>query len=342
MEIGSEFWFEKDYIIDPAEQFFLSGRTALDAIIRDAKQAFDIKRALLPSYCCDSMIIPFLRNKIQVRFYDVSLHCNILSVNIPKAQESEMLLIMDYFGAKNKDVTIESDFSEWIVVEDKTHSFFSDFNYNIKPDYEFVSFRKWFAVLGIAMALKRNGKLPISNICNYQFNVLRKEAFELKKRFINGEEVSKTIFLDRFKEAEALLDEDYVGYFPDYHDFYQLERNIKNKSEMINQRRLNATTLITGLSKIKELEVIVDFDLEKECPLFVPVTELTENRDNLKRYLIDNGVFCPVHWSDLSIKSQSFSKKESIFHSELSLICDQRYSTYDMEKILELINAFYS
>ena len=62
MEIGSEFWkYNKKYISEN-EELFLSGRTALDAIIKDILSEYRIESALLPSYCCHTMIEPFIRN----------------------------------------------------------------------------------------------------------------------------------------------------------------------------------------------------------------------------------------------------------------------------------------
>ena len=64
-EIGSEFWKENKKYLNENERLFLSGRTALDAIIKDSKKEHIIKSALLPSYCCHTMIEPFLRNDIK-------------------------------------------------------------------------------------------------------------------------------------------------------------------------------------------------------------------------------------------------------------------------------------
>ena len=154
MEIGSEFWIDKDYIVDPMEQFYMSGRSALNAIILDVKKKYEVKQVLMPSYCCDSMIVPLIKNQIRVRFYDVYLdNDHKISVEIPKAEKNEVLFLMHYFGAKVRKHHIQGELSDWVtVIEDKTHSFFSDFDSDIDSEYEFVSFRKWFAVSGIAMA----------------------------------------------------------------------------------------------------------------------------------------------------------------------------------------------
>ena len=72
-EIGSEFWFDseiKDIITESQETLVLSGRTAIDVIIKDILKTRKIRNVYLPAYCCDSMIDPFIRNGIAVNLYD--------------------------------------------------------------------------------------------------------------------------------------------------------------------------------------------------------------------------------------------------------------------------------
>ena len=68
-EIGSEFWTVPGKYGDIA--YLLAGRTALEYIIREILARTNICSVLLPSYCCHTMIEPFVRHNIHVRFYDV-------------------------------------------------------------------------------------------------------------------------------------------------------------------------------------------------------------------------------------------------------------------------------
>lgn len=344
MEIGSEFWTEKDYIIDPLEQFYMSGRTALNAIILDIKRKYDIEQVLLPSYCCDSMIVPFVENQLRVRFYDVVLdEDHKISVKIPKVENKEILFLMHYFGAQIGRIYVQGEYQDWaVVIEDKTHSYFSSFDSGFTPDYSFVSFRKWFAVSGIAMAKNEDISLAEANLTNEKYLALRNEAFLAKSRYIGGAISDKTVFLSKFQEAEAILDEDYACYAPDRKDYYRLTQRLQHKANMIQARQANAAVLIRELENIKQLSVIVDFDLDNDCPLFVPVVELTGQRDGLRRYLIDNDVYCPVHWP-LSQYHQGISPDvRGIYENELSLICDQRYTPDEMMGIIDLVKEYYS
>ena len=100
--------------------------------------------------------------------------------------------------------------------------------------------------------------------------------------------------------------------------------------------------MIKEIKNIKQLSVIVDFNLATDCPLFIPVIELTGQRDQLRRYLIDNNVYCPVHWPVSPYHKEISIQTKEIYENELSLICDQRYSPDDMMIIIKLIRDFYS
>lgn len=351
MEIGSEFWTDKEHIVDSdnrivdtGEQFYLSGRSALNAIILDMKQRFHIRKALLPSYCCDSVIVPFFRNGIRVRFYEINLDNNQkLSASIPKAEEDEALFLMHFFGAKLRNFFVDGKIGDWaVIIKDETHSCFSQLHFDIEPHYSFISFRKWFAVTGIAPAKCREGRLPVPDSTNSDFIKLRNEAFAEKRRYIYNGSGQKEIFLEKFGKAEELLDEDCSCCLPDPKDYDRLQKAMSGKEKLIAARRENAAVLIKGLKEIEQLSVIVDFDLAKDCPMFVPVIEKTGRRSELRKHLIEHEIYCPVHWRVSEFHKDLPERSEIIYDNELSLVCDQRYTTDDMVRIIDCIKHYYS
>ena len=102
---------------------------------------------------------------------------------------------------------------------------------------------------------------------------------------------------------------------------------------MIIQRRRNIEVLLEGL---KELECIrlPQIDISTDVPLFLPVFMDTKMRDSLRQYLIDRGIYCPVHWPEV------MGASVGIRANELSLICDQRYSEGDMQAIVDTIHEW--
>lgn len=106
MEVGSEFSWpgeieekERNIILQAEhasdKKYLFSGRTAIDFVLSDIAQ---VSRALLPSYCCQSMIDPFLQRGIQVDFYQVYFEKENLQYRFPKNMDYDVLLWVDYFG----------------------------------------------------------------------------------------------------------------------------------------------------------------------------------------------------------------------------------------------------
>ena len=341
-EIGSEFWKSKKEHIRKDETVYLSGRTALDVIIKDAIKSYHITSALLPSYCCHTMIEPFMINGINVRFYDVYIEDNILMADIPLPEKREMLYIMKYFG--DTDLHYEGEgrnLSGWATtVEDLTHSCFAE-GYSTHADYWFTSDRKWFGVAGIAVAGKRNGKLSEpTRGQNRVYCELRNQAFLLKQQFMTGKLLEKQEYLDMFGKAEQLLGKDYRDFGAGYEDVYDLFYFLEGADALRRKRRDNAKILTEKLTGLDFIHVFVDFEDDEKCPLFVPIVVDHGMRDSLRKYLISKDIYCPVHWP-LSEQHKGITKRAAkIYEKELSLVCDQRYDTDDMERILYEIREF--
>ena len=344
-EIGSEFWSVPTKQIET--RFFISGRTALDYIVRDIRRTTEMNAVLLPSWCCHTMIEPFVRNGMSIRFYDVRIDSNgNLSVEIPKPIDNEIFYYMTYFGFSNlAGLDYQYIRRNWKrVIADETHSWLSKKCYdNIVdvPDYIYVSYRKWMGVYGIATAEKRVGSFAecvVGKVAD-EYNDIRREASKMKEAYISGVSTEKTHFLDLYNRAEQMLEEDYVDYLPSIESVQQLinadQQYIKNK------RRRNAEVLIQLLSKIPEISLIFDSIHENEVPLFVPIVVEQGTRDSLRQFLIENSVFCPVHWTFSHFHEGISDQAKRIYNQELSIMCDQRYGIEDMERIVELILCFF-
>ena len=75
------------------------------------------------------------------------------------------------------------------------------------------------------------------------------------------------------------------------------------------------------------------FDMNDiDCPLFVPIIIKNGKRDYYRKKLIENKIYCPIHWPQPNEKCES-----NLYELELSLICDQRYTENDMKKIISIL-----
>lgn len=346
-EIGGEFWGIQHKTDE--RLFFLSGRTALEFIIRDIKKNKDIESVILPSWCCSTMIEPFARQNLQVRFYNVCFEQGIgLYAKKPEPRKKEIFYYMTYFGSCSiKGLSIDEVSQQWdCVVADETHSWLGVESFDSKQgksaDYRYISYRKWTGCYGVAVAIKSDGRFSIQKKRkqNEQYYSLRRDAMELKERYINGALGHKQDFLEKFAAAEERLDENYFMCAPCVEAVEQIYN--LDKEYVKQKRRENADYLIEKLSDIREIQLVCGGLKEGEVPLFVPILVRSEERGALRKWLIDRDIYCPVHWPLSEYHAGLNDRLKAIYEMELSLLCDQRYGKEDMDRIADAIKEYYN
>lgn len=335
-EIGSEFWLDfepKNISSNSQETLVLSGRTAIDVIIKDIQMCRKIRNVYLPAYCCDSMIDPFIRNGIDVKLYDIGFDGK-LQYLIDADAETDIFYVNNYFGYEN---TISNKIIEHfkhkgaIIIYDKTHSLFmTNDASDALADYTFASIRKWVGVVCGAVVSKRVGSFDME-LKDYPYLQCKIDAMQQKALYIKGENVDKQEFLSKYGEFGHHLTEEYQGYKMDSLSVGIWQQY--DKAAIREARRENAAVLHSNC-KLH----FIDSMSANSCPIFVPVFfESTEIRDAVRKRLIEAQIYCPIHWPKNNLITPEM-KVNDIFDKELSLICDQRYTKCDMERILKIIN----
>ncbi|MDD6188455.1 MAG: hypothetical protein PUB32_02600 [Clostridiales bacterium] len=329
IEIGSEFWDvpvtdKTDAAFFPqSTQWFISGRSALQAIIKELNGCHTVA---MPSWCCDSMIKPFVDAGLDVHFYPVYWKNGLVQ---EIRLDCDALFIMDYFGYSGSLPDLKG--FKGITVRDVTHSIFSD-TYT-DADYYFGSLRKWCGVWTGGYAWTEDGhKLQQENTDDGGYAALREKAMQLKNRYIRGCGVTDKGYLKLYGAAEECLEN--VGVAP------AAERDIRiaerlDVETIKAKRRENAEVLRSSFPNwlvFKEMN-------EDDCPMFVPVLVPDGKRDPLRRYLINNGIYCPIHWP-VSEYHRLDEQEQFLYDNELSLVCDQRYTKEDMNRMAEAIKTF--
>lgn len=310
--------------------FVFSGRTAIETILKNVPEA---KKAILPSFCCDSMIEPFRQMGIKTCFYDVS-YKDGLSVNMEIAADVDILLWCNYFGYRFPMPDL-SDFLNrgGVIIEDVTHSLFSKRVYSSQSDYLVASLRKWEPVYcgGYCAAIK--GTLKHKPVIKPPegFITRKRSAMELKTQYlIKSDEEKKTMFLSMYGESNSWLAGNYSELTIDPWSFRFLSKVDIEQQRKI--RRRNAEVLYKGLKNyVRFLFPWKDLD----CPIFVPII-LHGHRDEIRKDLTLNKIYCPIHWPHPNAECNS-----NLYDMELSLICDQRYLEEDMERIVAVLSALF-
>ena len=351
-EIGSEFWTgcQPDgggtRILPALDDLLrvMSGRTALDCVLSDLLRTRQAGKAYLPSYCCRTMIEPFLAHGFSVAFYEAYAGADGIEFDLPTAEEGSVVLLMEYFGFASPALR---PFAETLresgttVVFDATHSLlmpeYSAFSF--PADYIFGSVRKWTDI-NLGFCLKTSGSMvcPPLTACP-DYTALRNRAFDLKRAYIRGESDDKQTFLRMFADAEDYLELHYRGKAAD-------ERSLAHLSGLDadlhrSGRRENAlclTDLINGLHS-DGVKCLFPTVRPGDCPLFVPLVTEPELRDALHAHLVQRDIFFPRHWPRTS--EHTFrGERTPLFDTEISAVCDQRYTPEDMRRIAAEIGRF--
>ncbi len=326
-EIGSEFWdvpvTDHRCSLFPADtQWFVSGRSALQAIIKDLKNC---STAAIPSWCCDSMIKPFADAGMEVRFYPVYFD---KSLKQELRFDCDVLFLMDYFGYTGTVPDLTGYKGK--VIRDVTHSLFSA-SY-ADADYSFGSLRKWLGVWTGGYAWTKDGHgFTGEKTEERAYKALRKKAMLQKAEYINGERSDKD-YLGLFEKAEEKLENAGIA-SASKRDVSTAER--LDTEAIFLRRRANAAVLRDALCDWLLFPEMKNSD----CPMFVPVLVPGGKRNDLRRYLIRNEIYCPVHWP-VSKYHRLDELTESIYINELSIVCDQRYTQDDMQRIVDTIKKF--
>lgn len=351
-EIGSEFWTDCQPTGNGARilpeldgvHLVLSGRTALDCVLLDILRIKPAGKALLPSYCCHTMIEPFLARGFTVAFFEVYAGADGIEFDLPAETDCDVVLLAEYFGFGSPALRSYAQKLQECgktVVFDATHSLLQPAYraFSFPADYICGSVRKWTDI-NMGFCLKTQGPMrcpPLEDCPDY--TGLRNRAFDLKRAYMRGETVDKQTFLQMFSEAEACLEQNYRGKAADERSWKLLL--VLDADLMRSRRRENALLLTQAVNDLRSERVRCLFPTVRtdDCPLFVPLVTSPELRDALHTHLVQQGLFFPRHWPRTDDHTFCGSRTP-LFDTEISAVCDQRYIPGDMQRIAAEIGRF--
>lgn len=349
-QIGSEFWiYKKKYRnVDSIPKWITkfgettltsTGRGAI-ALILDEVQP-KIKTVLLPNYICESVIMPFAEHDYICFFYDTNLNLTPEIEMLISQNDIGIFLHMGYFGFPTNsglaDIIKRLKSKGSIIVEDVTHTLFSNYPRLEENDYYVGSIRKWMGLPSGGFLAAPGMKIVRTLKCNDEFANIRENALLLKGKYvINSNDELKLEYSDLFARAESIIS--------NQTEIYNIDETSKNILATANiddlrySRTENFTNLSNGLKNINGIEAIFTTLPEYICPIFFPIY-VKENRDSVQQELSKQGIYCPVHWPLPSqIDNKCLKNSKHIYDQILSIPCDQRYNENDMERIIFSIN----
>ena len=351
MEIGSEFWLEKipqtssvktlNFLQKFNETMLTSsGRGAITLLLQQIQPVQ--KSVLLPAYICESVILPFLEQEYDCKYYEVdeNLVPNIESIN--SHENIGVFFHMGYYGFStnsNLENVLES-FRETstIIVEDITHTLFSSYERSKFNNYYVGSIRKWVGIPSGGFLASNAGIEKKSLDEDTIFSNKRFEALINKGKYMSKNEPEiKELSLSQFSEAEGYLNLDSSPYRMDKLSVEIL--NTLNEEELIRKRKDNYMILSNGIKNINYLQPLFETIDEKCCPMFFPIL-LKENRSSIRSKLAEQDIYCPIHWPlPPQIDINVLGNTVSIYNNVLSIPCDQRYEIKDMNRIIAVLKS---
>lgn len=316
-----------------------SGRSSICLVLQKILEKNNVTKTWMPSYCCSSMIQPFIDLNIPVEFYKVDWEYNqgIIRENfIPHADD--IVFSMSYFGFDdpgNDDIINYCNENNIIVIEDSTHRLFNKPIDLFNATYCIASLRKWFPLTcGGAIWTENEITYNLDNP-SYELTKLKLDAMNEKATYLNNTETDyelKKSFLKKYSESNHAIANNYKNKkIDDWSKEHLLSFDLEDIRSI---RKSNVEILLYGLNKIQEIKLIYPVLGEKDCPIFIPV--ITQDRDDLHRYLTKQSIYCPIHWARPHENADS-----NFYDHELSIICDQRYNEKEMNYILDSISMFY-
>lgn len=361
MEIGGEYWKEeikeknninkKFFAFGKDNQFVLSGRTAIDTVIQDITLRKKIRNVYFPSYCCESMINPFIKHGIKIDYYNVFFE-NSIKYDIDLSLECDIFFAMNYFGYTStnmEEYIINFKKKGAIIIEDFTQSLLSKNPFSKYSDYTVASLRKWFPITTGGIVCKLNEQFCV-DLNSFEedktVSKIKNEAMLIKKNYINmlktyEKEKYRTIeyiddikkikneFLDKYKKANDYIKNNYICKKMDDSSLrYLLNIDLE---EIINKRKINTNVIYKKLNNKNIRYLVKEYNEQDDCLLYVPIYMNKEFLKYLKEKIYLDEYYCPSHWP-------IDSKINDLYKHELSLICDQRYSKKEIEDKISVIN----
>lgn len=315
-------------------EWFISGRAALFAITREIESRTQNKTVYVPSFYCETIVIMLKNIGFSIKYYDIKVKPESgLEYKIDIDEVNGTIILCDYYGFDSKRLNdLASIFHNRgvIVISDASRSLFS-FDVVKNADYYFCSVRKWTGVkTGGFVSGIINTKYEKRKKINTKISSLFDSFIKDYERYMRTGEGERNYFSEMFWKCE-------LEFSKSSDTFDILEEDIRrlsfwNTEAVIKKRQENASYIS---SQLGSSSLLIYKNIGKDVvPFFVPIMlKDSEQRDNLCRELDNNNIFCSIPWS----KIETCEYTCELSRRGLELICDERYSLSDIERMLNII-----
>lgn len=331
-EIGSFFEYpdSKCFGVSSVEHDFLGKQFLLSSgrdIFCYLGGLFGGRKIYLPDYFC-----PHTRNFIS-RYFDVVVYDDIpnMPLKCDKVDDGSLFLVVNLFGTYDPSrYEFLKSYKNIIRIEDHTHAPFCKYAMNCVSGYIMASLRKTLPVLAAYVSMR-----PIVE-CSDSGESLDDRFFyagkEKQNSLKSGDVSVKNNALRSFSEVEYEI------------DINNVPRKIGSKSmrmlfnldvAKLQKKRFENFSLFKNLIGLP----LANGGIADAYSAFNPVLLLSDKmeRDALKRHLIKNFIYPPIHWV---IDDYNYGDTKDFSDRVLTIPVDYRYDKNDVARVCECINLF--
>ena len=319
--------------------YFNTGRAAIEALLVYLKQEGRTS-IWLPSYDCDSVLGAAKRSGIEIHYYRVGKDLRIITQDLDEIKQKSILYVVSLFGKTEDSKTfskIEELKSKGVtIIEDLTLALFSEGKGVGYGDYVIGSVRKWLPVPDGGFVASKQELPPFEKEqAAYDYTLYYLTAQLMKNEYVKDNSLDKQQFLSLSNKGMESLFFDYT-----IREMSQITLRVLNNTDFRSVRKTrkeNYCYLYQHLQKISEIKLMVE-PSETIVPLGMVIC--TEGRDALFRYLVQNGIYCNIHWRP-NESTMQFEDSDYLSKHCLTIPCDQRYGKVEMDYIVQTIKNYY-
>lgn len=174
-------------------------------------------------------------------------------------------------------------------------------------------------------------ELPEISYCQANVDNTKAYGMVLKNMFLKNGYDTNLKYWEIFVKSEDNIKDICV-----ISDFARFLIKCESIKALIDKRKSNVLKLSYGLEEIG-INGIRKFDT-MECPLVYSLR--VKNRDDFRRYLMDNRIYCAIHWSFDGYKPEE--RPNGIYNAKtlISLPVDQRYGDKEISYLLDVISKY--
>ena len=301
---------------------------------------------LIPAYTCQTVITPFEEAGWNCFYYPIQKNLRIDThsfTTLTSVHHPSLIIVHPFFGMELNSEEVEAlqqiKGKDNYVVLDLTQCLFSTKRYPF-ADFTVASYRKWFPIPdgGFMEYGVNRATILQPQEENKEFTEREIGAMYLRGQyFANGDQRTKSISIQLSKSADHIAEHDITP-----HKMSNVAYNLLQKENLlVNQERRfeNYTFLFRNIRESNKVKkVCSNLDEVTTAPLYF--TLYVQNRPELQHILAQDAIYAPVIWPLEDERVLINDDIRYIYDHVLSIPCDQRYNTEDLQRVVTIINNY--